>query len=77
MIESLKAKPIPAADFLKTKRPVLLTAQPTHFTLLQDPEDLRKWESALKEQVGLSHITTPLAETCTESGCPSNDCDTD
>lgn len=80
-----KARSIPRDEFLKDRRqPVIFTFQPQEFSVLDDPEDLRKWESLLVERVGVSAdvgraITEAIAAnggTCCESGS-TDDCDED
>lgn len=76
-MKSYSATPQPAAQAVGQvgKIPLVLRAQPNHFAILKDPEDLRAWEADVKEQLG-----TPIAstsESCTESNSPANDCDTD
>jgi hypothetical protein len=65
------------SDFVSKngKIPILLKAQPTHFSLLKDPEDLRAWEANVRAELGTS--LSSVAESACESGSPSNDCDTD
>ena len=80
-----KARSIPRDEFLKDRRlPVIFTFQPQEFAVLDDPEDLRQWESLLVERVGVSAdvgraITQAIAAnggTCCESGS-TDDCDED
>lgn len=73
-----KAREVPAETFKKKyPNPVVLHFQPTDFAVLTDSEDLRKWEQALKDQVGLKiqpGANMGIAcETCS-SGC-SDACD--
>lgn len=78
--EGYKAESLSIEEFVKRhkKVPVVLQAQSDCFALLKDPEDLRKWEKEVRERVGLGHLNfAALSETCSESGCPTNDCDTD
>lgn len=74
-----KAKAVSAEQFQKEHgRPLVLQFQPDTFRVLKEPEDLRQWEAEVKERSGLGHLNfSAMAETCTESGNPSNDCDTD
>jgi hypothetical protein len=67
-METIKAKLLTLDDFVAEhkKRPILLTVQPTHFALLTDPSDLRKWEAMLKERIGESSYSLS-SETATES----------
>lgn len=86
MIEStFKAKDLSEKEFYSGyPRPLILHFQPTSFKILEDPEDLRKWESLLIENVGLRGIVREnIAQeifanggTCCESG-NTNDCDQD
>jgi hypothetical protein len=80
-----KASPISREEFLRGRRlPVVFNFQPQEFSLLEDPEDLRKWESLLVERVGFSAavgraISEAIAAnggTCCESGS-TDDCDED
>ncbi len=71
----------PKEDFLK-KHPhtVVLHYQPEGFVVLKDPADLRRWEAALRDKVGLKGLAFDPA---TESGCDTitggspDACDTD
>lgn len=83
---SFKSEPISAGRFLvKHLQPIIFHFQPQQFTILEDPEDLRKWEALLIERVGMKGIVgKDLAKdiiansgTCCESGSPTNDCDED
>lgn len=80
------ADPISSERYLtKYSKPIVFHFQPQQFTILEDPEDLRKWEALLIERVGMKGIVGKnlasdiLANsgTCCESGSPSNDCDED
>lgn len=79
------AKTIDAKEFTrKYPQPVVLDFQPETFSLLEDPEDLRRWERDLAQHVGISSaLDKRIAEdlvanggTCCESGS-TNDCDVD
>jgi hypothetical protein len=80
------ARSIPQEEFLQGRRrqPVVFHFQPQTFALLDDPEDLRKWESLLVNRVGVSAdvgraISEAIAAnggTCCESGS-TDDCDED
>jgi hypothetical protein len=80
-----QAKFMPAHRFAERhKQPVVLHFQPQQFAVLEDPADLRAWESLLIERVGLpGSIGRAISEsfgsnggTCCESG-DTNDCDVD
>jgi hypothetical protein len=68
-------------EFLK-KNPqtVVLHYQPEGFVVLKDPADLRRWEAAMRDKVGLKGFKYDPA---TESGCDTitggqpDACDTD
>ena len=83
--DRFKAESIPAEKFAaKYPRPVIFNFQPTTFKILEDPEDLRIWESVMVEQVGMRGIVgKQIADeifanggTCCESG-GTNDSDVD
>lgn len=85
MKSTFKAEDIPAEKFsARYSQPLIMNFQPTSFKILDDPEDLRKWESLLIENVGLRGIVGKgIADeihanggTCCESG-NTNDCDQD
>lgn len=59
-------------------RPIVLHYQPDSFAILKDPEDLRKWEEAMRERVGIAEFQVGAFTECPcETGCPSNACDTE
>lgn len=81
-----QAEAVSSERFLaRCSKPIVFHFQPQTFTVLEDPEDLRKWEALLVERVGMKGIVGKsvandiLANsgTCCESGSPSNDCDED
>lgn len=59
--------------------PVIFHFQPTDFRELSSPEELKRWESAMKERVGFKADFSNLSGTCCESVCSGNpdDCDSD
>lgn len=80
------SRPVAAKEFLARRvMPTILNFQPEQFAILQNPEDLRLWEKNLVDRVGLTGAAGKAiaediianASSCTESGCPSNDCDVD
>lgn len=50
-------KTIDAQEFYKTHpRPIVLHFQPKAYRVLHEPEDLRRWETSLREEVGLKNL---------------------
>jgi hypothetical protein len=76
---------ISAAEFTaRVPNPVLLHFQPEQFTLVEGPDELRKWEELLVQRVGVNATVGRAiidamrtnGGTCCESG-DTNDCDVD
>lgn len=83
---TFKAPSLSTKDFLsKYPNPVVFTAQPSEFKVLEDPADLKAWERMLADDLGLkAGAKVRLGDeihasggTCCESGAPTNDCDQD
>jgi len=80
-----KADDMPMEKFVsRFPKPIIFNFQPSSFKIMDDPEDLRLWESSMVENVGLRGIVGKrIADeihanggTCCESG-NTNDCDQD
>jgi hypothetical protein len=84
-VANFKSSPISAREFLgKHPQPVVIHFQPSEFSILKAPEDLKLWEELLVSRVGLKaavasaivHSIEGNGGTCCESGS-TNDCDQD
>jgi len=80
------------SDVIQRGRPIVLAFQPTQFRVLEEPEDLRVWETNMRRRVGLPFRggfagLIERMNTCCDSECPSipasgdnidtDDCDID
>jgi hypothetical protein len=64
---------------LASNSPVIFHFQPTDFRELQSPDELKRWEDAMKSKVGFKADFSNLSGTCCESVCggSADDCDAD
>lgn len=64
---------------LTSAMPVIFHFQPTDIRELSSPDELRKWEDAMKNRVGFKADYSNLSGTCCESVCGGepDDCDAD
>ena len=62
---------------MQGRPPVVFHFQPKNFKVMETPEELKKWEKWMKDEVGLKSELSNLSGSCTECTCNGDSCDCD